>query len=55
MDDETGNVNLVRFKIFEQAVLVGLIARNTVVTDQREGENEDLFAVGRIWALVAKW
>ena len=47
--DETGNVNVVRLKVFGQTMIVddGLVG-DTVVADEGVGEDEDLATVGRI-------
>ena len=48
-DDEAGDVNVVRLKVFGQAVAVddGLVG-DAVVADEGVGEDEDLAAVGGV-------
>ena len=48
-DDEAGDVNAIRLKVFGQSMVVddGLVG-DTVVADEGVGEDEDLTTVGRI-------
>lgn len=47
-DDQTSNMNLVRLKVLGQILqkgIHGLAGGDTIVSDQREGEHEDLASV----------
>lgn len=48
-DDEAGNVDAIRLKVFGQSMVVddGLVG-DTVVADEGVGEDEDLATVGRV-------
>lgn len=47
-DDDTSGLEVGRLKVLEQTVLVPLSGGNTVVTDQRLGEDQDLTTVGGV-------
>ena len=47
-NDDTGALDVRRFEVLEQVVLVTLVGRDAVVPDERLGEDQDLAAVRRV-------
>jgi hypothetical protein len=48
LNDNARRLNVGRFEVSEQAMLVARVGRNPVVADQRLGEDEDLATVGGV-------
>jgi hypothetical protein len=48
LNDDARRLDVGRFEVSEQAMLVARVGGNPVVADQRLGEDEDLATVGRV-------